>query len=108
MSFTCSKDEVLSILVRSCPQLMIKCHEKLFCNPRQVFRSIKKEWLCCLYNADCVRELTPEFFLQTSTGLFENHLRLDLGSQSATQKRSDNVKLPRWARSPQDFLDKHL
>jgi hypothetical protein len=48
--------------------------------------------------------LIPEFF-EGSVDFLKNELNLDLGVRS-NGKRVDNVKLPRWARTPEEFLKK--
>lgn len=52
-----------------------------------------------------MKELVPEFF-EHSADFLRNDMRLDLGVRS-NGKRVDDVKLPNWARTPEEFLAKH-
>ena len=70
-----------------------------------MFKGINKEWKSCINNPANVKELIPEFFMQTNDFL-DNKLKLDLGVR-ANGKRVEDVKLPRWANSSEDFLAKH-
>ena len=56
-------------------------------------------------NPNDVKELIPEFFYQPE--FLVNMNKLDLGILQATKSRVDDVELPPWAASPQDFIDKH-
>lgn len=53
-------------------------------------------------NPGNVKELIPEFFMDNPAFL-TNTLRLDLGVRS-NGKRVDDIKLPKWARTPSEFL----
>jgi factor associated with neutral sphingomyelinase activation len=70
-----------------------------------MFKGINKEWKSCNTNPTNVKELIPEFFMDSDTFLV-NHLKLDLGLR-ANGKRVDDIKLPKWALSPEDFLRKN-
>ena len=70
-----------------------------------MFKGINKEWKSCNNNPTNVKELIPEFFM-TSTDFLENKMKLDLGVR-ANGKRVEDVKLPTWAKSSEDFLNKH-
>lgn len=52
-----------------------------------------------------MKELIPEFY-QEDPDFMINGIGLDLGIRN-NGKRVDDVKLPNWADSPQDFLQKH-
>ena len=56
-------------------------------------------------NQGNVKELIPEFFMDNPAFL-TNGLRLDLGVRS-NNKRVDDIKLPKWAHSPAEFLEKN-
>ena len=56
-------------------------------------------------NPNDVKELIPEFFCQPE--FLVNMNRLDLGILQATKLPVDDVELPPWAKSPQDFIDQH-
>ena len=49
--------------------------------------------------------MIPEFFLDSPEFLV-NDQKLDMGIRS-NGKRVEDVSLPKWARSPEDFLKKH-
>lgn len=70
-----------------------------------MFKGINKEWKSCCTNPTNVKELIPEFFMDEDEFLL-NGLKLDFGLR-ANGKRVDDIKLPRWASSPQEFLSKH-
>ena len=55
--------------------------------------------------------MIPEFFMPdnptaSQSDFLINKLKLDLGTRS-NGKRVEDVKLPPWALSPDDFLKKH-
>lgn len=70
-----------------------------------MFKGINKEWKSCNDNPTNVKELIPEFFMD-NTDFLENKLKLDLGIRT-NSKRVDDIKLPTWAQSSEDFLKKH-
>lgn len=95
---------VIGFLVRQYPQWMIKFQAGKFDNPNRLFKGINKEWNSCQTNPGNVKELIPEFF-QDDPEFLMNNQNLDLGKRS-NGKRVDVVKLPKWARTPEDFLRK--
>ena len=70
-----------------------------------MFKGINKEWKSCNTNQTNVKELIPEFFMDSDQFL-SNHMNLDLGIRS-NGKRVDDVKLPKWATSSEDYLKKN-
>ena len=84
---------------------MIKFQSGKFDNPNRMFKGINKEWKSCNSNPTNVKELIPEFFMN-NTDFLENKMKLDLGIR-ANGKRVDDVKLPNWASSAIDFLEKN-
>lgn len=84
---------------------MIKFQGGKFDNPNRLFKGIYKEWDSCQTNPGNVKELIPEFF-EDSTEFLENDQGLDMGVRS-NGKRVDAVSLPKWARTPADFLKKN-
>ena len=52
-----------------------------------------------------MKELIPEFYMENPAFL-TNQLRLDLGVRS-NGKRVDDIKLPKWAASPEEYLAKN-
>jgi factor associated with neutral sphingomyelinase activation len=85
---------------------MIKFQSGKFDNPNRLFKGINKEWKSCMTSTTDVKELIPEFFIVENTDFLENLLKLELGTRT-NGKKIDNVKLPKWANSPKDFLQKH-
>ena len=85
---------------------MIKFQSGRFDNPNRMFKGINKEWFSCNNNPTNVKELIPEFFMENQKLMFENDMKLDLGVR-ANGKRVDDIKLPKWATSSEDFLSKH-
>ena len=67
-----------------------------------MFKGINKEWTSCNNNPTNVKELIPEFFMNDPCFL-ENRLNLDLGVRS-NGKRVEDVKLPNWAQTSEEFL----
>jgi len=84
---------------------MIKFQSGRYDNPNRMFKGINKEWKSCNTNPTNVKELIPEFFMD-NTDFLDNKMKLDLGVR-ANGKRVDDVKLPSWANSTEDFLRKH-
>uniref|UniRef100_A0AAV2L972 BEACH domain-containing protein n=1 Tax=Knipowitschia caucasica TaxID=637954 RepID=A0AAV2L972_KNICA len=56
-------------------------------------------------NPNDVKELIPEFFYFPE--FLENQNGFDLGRLQISKERVDDVILPRWASSPEDFIYKH-
>lgn len=97
---------VIGYLFRKHPRWMIKFQGGHYDNPNRLFKSIDLEYQGCLTNPGNVKELTPEFFEPEEEDFLVNKLGLDLGVR-ANGDRVDDVKLPKWADSPRDFLEKH-
>ena len=68
-----------------------------------MFKGINKEWKSCNNNPTNVKELIPEFFMESHSAMLNNEMKLDLGIR-ANGKRVDDIKLPGWANSSEDFL----
>ena len=96
---------VIGFKLRSNPQWMIKFQSGKFDNPNRMFKGINKEWKSCNHNPTNVKELIPEFFMQ-DTDFLENKMKLDLGIRT-NGKRVEDINLPKWATSSEDFLKKH-
>jgi len=56
-------------------------------------------------NPNDVKELIPEFFYLPDFLMNKN--RLDLGLLQGSKQRVDDVELPPWAKSAQDFITQH-
>lgn len=69
------------------------------------FQSIGQTWKQLMDSPNDVKELIPEFFY--SPDFLRNVNRLDLGVNTNTKERVDDVILPPWAHSPEDFISIH-
>ncbi|XP_022079256.1 neurobeachin-like protein 1 [Acanthaster planci] len=76
---------------------------KFDCADRQ-FHSIPSLWDTLMENPNDVKELIPEFFYMPE--FLENRNNFDLGYLQ-TGERVNDVILPNWASSPEDFINKH-
>ncbi|TNN27289.1 Neurobeachin-like protein 1 [Liparis tanakae] len=74
------------------------------CADRQ-FHSIPATWQTLMDNPNDVKELIPEFFYFPE--FLENQNGFDLGRLQISKERVDGVVLPKWAKSPEDFIYKH-
>jgi factor associated with neutral sphingomyelinase activation len=99
---------VLSFLVRTRPELMLKLQGGTFDKPDRLFRSVPETWASCAGKGASqgdVRELIPEFYARDPEFLV-NTAALDLGVTQAND-RVDDVALPPWAHgNPSTFLAK--
>lgn len=82
---------------------MIKFQAGKFDNPNRLVKGINKEWVSCQTNPGNVKELIPEFYQNNPEFLVNPGL--DLGVR-ANGKRVEDIKLPRWARTPTEYLQK--
>ncbi|XP_064410109.1 neurobeachin-like protein 2 [Latimeria chalumnae] len=74
------------------------------CADRQ-FHSVPAAWQARMENPVDVKELIPEFFYLSE--FLENQNRFDLGCLQMSQEKVNNVVLPKWAESREDFIIKH-
>uniref|UniRef100_A0A8D3C9N3 Neurobeachin-like protein 2 n=1 Tax=Scophthalmus maximus TaxID=52904 RepID=A0A8D3C9N3_SCOMX len=74
------------------------------CADRQ-FHSIPATWQTLIDNPNDVKELIPEFFYFPE--FLENQNGFDLGRLQISKDRVSDVILPKWAKSPEDFIHKH-
>ncbi|XP_072228514.1 neurobeachin-like protein 1 isoform X2 [Leuresthes tenuis] len=74
------------------------------CTDRQ-FHSIPATWQTLMDNPNDVKELIPEFFYFPE--FLENQNGFDLGRLQISKERVNDVVLPKWAKSPEDFIYKH-
>ncbi|XP_061443028.1 LOW QUALITY PROTEIN: neurobeachin-like protein 2 [Rhineura floridana] len=77
---------------------------KFDCSDRQ-FHSVPAAWQARMENPVDVKELIPEFFYFTD--FLENQNGFDLGSLQISNEKVGDVLLPKWAKSPEDFIHKH-
>ncbi|CAG0879480.1 unnamed protein product [Darwinula stevensoni] len=99
---------VLHYLVRVEPftSLHIELQSGRFDVADRQFHSIPAAWQMLMENPSDVKELIPEFFYFPE--FLVNGNRFDLGRlQGASREKVDDVVLPRWADSPEDFINKH-
>ena len=75
-----------------------------FDKPDRLFKSISSAYKSCLSNQGDVKELIPEFFFMPE--FLENSHALDLG-QTQSNEIINDVQLPRWAKSTEDFIRIH-
>ncbi|XP_076823781.1 neurobeachin-like protein 1 isoform X1 [Clavelina lepadiformis] len=69
------------------------------------FHSIAATWQTMMDTSNDVKELIPEFFYMPE--FLENSNGFDLGKLQFSQDAVDNVILPKWAKSPADFIFQH-
>uniref|UniRef100_A0A2K5K784 BEACH domain-containing protein n=1 Tax=Colobus angolensis palliatus TaxID=336983 RepID=A0A2K5K784_COLAP len=95
---------VLFYLVRIAPEYMLCLQNGRFDNADRMFNSITETWKNCLDGATDFKELIPEFY-GDDVSFLVNSLKLDLGKRQGRQM-VDDVEVPPWASSPEDFLQK--
>ncbi|XP_052745807.1 protein FAN isoform X2 [Bicyclus anynana] len=97
---------VLFYLVRKYPQYMLCLQNGRFDHPDRMFNSMKDVYKNCLKNMSDFKELVPEFYDTSAKGDFlVNLYDIDFGARHDGSKVV-NVKLPPWAKSPEDFVVK--
>ncbi|OWF44124.1 neurobeachin-like protein 1 isoform X3 [Mizuhopecten yessoensis] len=69
------------------------------------FHSVVATWSSLMDNPNDVKELIPEFYYLPD--FLVNNNGFDLGLLQISRDRVDNVILPTWAKSPEDFIWKH-
>ncbi|XP_062950029.1 neurobeachin-like protein 1 isoform X5 [Cynocephalus volans] len=74
------------------------------CADRQ-FHSIPATWQTLMDNPYDVKELIPEFFYFPE--FLENQNQFNLGRLQVSKELVDDVILPKWAKSAEDFIYKH-
>ncbi|XP_053554652.1 neurobeachin-like protein 1 isoform X2 [Bombina bombina] len=74
------------------------------CADRQ-FHSIPATWQALMDNPNDVKELIPEFFYFPE--FLENKNGFDLGRLQISKEKVNDVILPKWAETPEDFIIKH-
>ncbi|CAH0404999.1 unnamed protein product [Chilo suppressalis] len=97
---------VLFYLVRKYPQYMLCLQNGRFDHPDRMFNSVKDVYNNCLRNMSDFKELVPEFYNTDTKGDFlVNMYEIDFGERHDGTKVND-VALPPWAASPEDFVSK--
>ncbi|KAK3582874.1 hypothetical protein CHS0354_012486 [Potamilus streckersoni] len=69
------------------------------------FHSIPATWKSIYDNPNDVKELIPEFFYLPD--FLDNMNNFDLGRLQISKERVNDVLLPKWAKSSEDFIHKH-
>ncbi|XP_052812655.1 neurobeachin-like protein 1 isoform X3 [Mya arenaria] len=69
------------------------------------FHSIPGAWKSMYNNSNDVKELIPEFFFLPE--FLNNSNGFDLGKLQISNEQVNDVELPKWAESPEDFIYKH-
>ncbi|BBN03886.1 factor associated with neutral sphingomyelinase activation [Marchantia polymorpha subsp. ruderalis] len=96
---------VLYWVVRSAPAHMLRLQNGRFDAPDRLFVSMSESWDSVLSNHADLKELIPEFYSPPSEFLtIRNDLNLGV-RQNGTAV--GDVVLPPWAKSPDDFIEKH-
>lgn len=93
---------ICTFLLRMEPftSIHIKFHNGQFGNPNTLFTSIEETFKAVTNKTNDYRELTPEFYC--SPEFLINSNRFDLGETS--RGKIYNVVLPKWAKSPAEFV----
>ncbi|KAL4712825.1 hypothetical protein ACJJTC_011895 [Scirpophaga incertulas] len=95
---------VLFYLVRKYPRYMLCLQNGRFDHPDRMFNSVKDVYNNCLRNMSDFKELLPEFYDTSGKGDFlVNKYEIDFGERFDGTKVND-VALPLWASSPEDFV----
>lgn len=97
---------VLFYLVRKYPKYMLCLQNGRFDHPDRMFNSVKDVYSNCLRNMSDFKELVPEFYDTEDKGDFlVNKYEINFGERYDGSKVND-VSLPPWAESPEDFVFK--
>ncbi|KAK8898620.1 hypothetical protein M9Y10_000912 [Tritrichomonas musculus] len=102
-----SSATVIGYLIRMEPftSLHIDLQNGKFDVGDRLFISIPEAWKSATSSQMDFRELTPEFFYLPDFLVNEN--KLDLGICKKTNEKINDVILPKWAKSPLDFVSKN-
>ncbi|KAL3320339.1 hypothetical protein Ciccas_000979 [Cichlidogyrus casuarinus] len=97
---------VLSYLIRLEPftTAFLNLQSGKFDNPNRLFHSVARTWDNCQISSSDVKELIPEFFYLPE--MFRNDNRYQMGVTD-DQIRVDDVVLPPWASTPEEFVTLH-
>ncbi|XP_013384976.1 neurobeachin-like protein 1 [Lingula anatina] len=69
------------------------------------FHSVPGAWRTLMENPNDVKELIPEFFYLPE--FLVNSNGFDLGKLQVSNKEVNDVQLPAWAQTPEEFISKH-
>lgn len=93
---------VVHYLVRSHPRLMLRLFDGHFDVPERMFTSIPGAWDSLRQWDSDVKELIPQFYMQTASPYGSSNFLTKLGDNETDL--IPDVILPPWASSPEDFL----
>lgn len=79
--------------------------QQSFDHPDRMFWSIGRAFQSSRSSRTDVRELIPEFFYLPE--FLSNHNNLQFGNRQENNSPIDQVELPKWAKSPSDFILQH-
>lgn len=98
---------VMHYLLRTEPftTLHIQLQSGRFDSADRQFHSIPATWQALLDNTYDVKELIPEFFYFPE--FLENQNQFNLGRLQVSKEPVNDVVLPNWAKSSEDFIYKH-
>jgi len=97
----------LYYLVRLMPEQMLCLQNGKYDSPDRLFHSVDHSFASILTNPADLKELIPQFFdPKSGVDLLLNLSRLQLGMTQNGLIIND-VQLPKWAKSPKDFLKKN-
>ncbi|CAF3634388.1 unnamed protein product [Adineta steineri] len=93
----------LSWLIRLEPftSYYLNLHENKFDSPNRTFHSIPQSWQNCQRDSSDVKELIPELF--SLPEILTNYNNYKFG-QTENETLVDDVILPKWAQTPEDFI----
>ncbi|EMS16483.1 Beige/BEACH domain containing protein [Entamoeba histolytica HM-3:IMSS] len=106
-TFYSACDYVLFFLIRCEPYttMFIKMNNGHFDRPERMFYSIEHSWKTCMSSTQCNIELIPEFYYLPEFLINENHF--NFGILPDTKQQVDDVSLPQWAKTPEEFISLH-
>lgn len=98
---------VVFYLLRSCPNLMLRLQNGRFDVPERLFSSVGGAWASVTkWNSD-VKELIPEFYTPGGGQFLIEPAEAGSGQCSSGESTAlQDVALPPWATSPEDFISK--
>eukprot|EP01147_Barroeca_monosierra_P008921 gene8922-1264_t len=95
---------VLFYTIRAAPEYSLNLQNGKFDKADRLFQSMARTWNSAFNGMADVKELIPEFYMD-STDFLLNRNNLDLGTTQSGQRVGD-VILPTWASDASDFLKK--
>lgn len=93
-----NKTIVFYYLIRKHPEIILHQQNSIFTTSDKIFESVEKSFGSCLNQFADVKELIPEFYCRNPDFLVNCHKMQTSGEQSV-----QNVEIPEWAKSAEDF-----